>query len=192
MTQLILASASPRRTELFNQVGLNFEVIPSTIDEEQFYHLPGEERTLVLAREKAQSVGSQLDAGLVIGADTVVMLDGDLLEKPKDEEDAYRMLSLLSGSHHQVVTGVALLDASNGSGIARKKVTEVFFRELTDREIRAYIHTGEPMDKAGAYGIQGKGALFVEKIDGCYFNVMGLPLSLLGEMLFEFGIEVLA
>jgi len=143
----------------------------------------------ILSRRKAERVARDLPDGLVIGADTVVALDGEILEKPKDAADAVRMLSRLSGRTHEVFTGVALVDA--GTGAVRSDVvrTGVFIRRMSEADIRRYVATGEPMDKAGAYAAQGLAAPFVGRIDGCFFNVVGLPLSRLWEMLAEMGYD---
>jgi nucleoside triphosphate pyrophosphatase len=178
---LTLASASPRRRQLLEMLGLPIEVRPSHIPEER-----GPAETPIgyaerLAREKALSVPGRL----VLGADTTVLLDDGLLEKPADAEDALRMLRLLQGRSHEVITSVALV----ADGVLRQAtdVTAVSFRPCGDDFLRAYIRTGEPMDKAGAYGIQGYGAALVERIDGDFFGVMGLPLRLVLRLLEEAG-----
>jgi len=189
--RLILASVSPRRRDLLAQAGLRFEVAPAHIPEDP---RPGEEPIAYvtrLAREKAEAVFAQLAkdgaggedaAGLmVLGADTTVTLDEEILGKPADAADAARMLRRLSGRSHRVITGVALATAE-GTEVAAE-VTAVRFCTLSDEEIAAYVATGEPMDKAGAYGIQGLAARWIPRIEGCYFNVMGLPLALVWTML---------
>jgi len=142
----------------------------------------------LLALRKARAVSDQLPEGYVLGADTVVLHDETVLGKPVDPEDAVRMLRLLSGGRHSVLTGLALVNAATGYLLERLSLTQVWIKTLAEDEIKAYVATGEPFDKAGAYGIQGKGALLVEKIEGCYFNVVGLPLSLLNEMITEMNI----
>jgi septum formation protein len=187
---IILASNSPRRREMLKQIGLDFAVDPADVDEGV---LPDEEPgayALRVAQGKAQVAARKTGGGIVIAADTIVVLGDRILGKPVDASDAERMLNLLSGREHRVITGLVLLDASSGRSLARTSVTRVWFRALSSGEIRSYAASGEPLDKAGAYGIQEKGALLVQKIDGCYFNVVGLPLSLLGEMLSEFGISL--
>jgi septum formation protein len=185
--RLILASASPRRRELLAQAGFVFDVIPAHIPEEP---RPGEDPVAYvtrLAREKAEAVFAHANGDiLVLGADTTVTLDGHILEKPRDAQDAARMLRMLSGRTHRVITGVALVDAK-GSEVAAE-VTAVRFITLSDAEIAAYIATGEPMDKAGAYGIQGRAAKWIPRIEGCYFNVVGLPLALVTSMLESRGV----
>ena len=183
MRRLILASASPRRRELLAQAGFSFEVMPAHINEDLH---PGEDPidyVVRLAREKAEAVYAQIrnTEAIVLGADTTVTLDGHILAKPEDAEDAGRMLRLLSGRTHRVITGVAIASAS-GVEVAAE-VTGVQFLTLNDEEIAAYIAAGEPMDKAGAYGIQGYAAKWIPRIEGCYFNVVGLPLALVSTML---------
>lgn len=180
---IILASSSPRRKDLLNQIGVAFRVDPAAVDETV---LPGEapEKYAVrVALEKARVAAARAGAGLVIAADTIVVLNDEILGKPADARDAERMLMLLSGKAHCVITGLAVMDAATGRALTRTSLTRVWFRGLSQHEIASYVATGEPLDKAGAYGIQERGALFVERIDGCYFNVVGLPLSLLAELL---------
>jgi septum formation protein len=198
---LVLASASPRRRELLTQAGYRFEVHPADIPEEP---LPGEDPIAYvtrLAREKAEAVFGELSGNtasskvrpdgqsplVVLGADTTVTLDDAILGKPEDEADAVRMLRMLSGRSHRVMTGVAVATAA-GTEVAAE-VTAVRFLTLSDAEIAAYVATGEPMDKAGAYAIQGLAARWIPRIDGCYFNVMGLPLALVCSMLESQGMS---
>jgi septum formation protein len=188
MRRLILASASPRRRELLAQAGYTFEVQPAHVNEDL---RPDEDPiayVVRLAREKAQSVFAEISStgpasppAVVLGADTTVTLDSHILAKPEDAADAARMLGLLSGRTHRVITGVALASAK-GIEVAAE-VTGVQFLTLSDDEIAAYVATGEPMDKAGAYGIQGFAAKWIPRIEGCYFNVVGLPLALVNTML---------
>jgi len=175
--KIVLASASPRRRLLMEMLGVReLEVIPS-LGEETVRPEWSPRRTVEsLSRAKA-------------GADTVVELDGAILGKPRDEEDAFRMLRSLSGREHRVYTGVTAISPERS--LTRSERTAVTFRALSDGEIRAYIATGEPMDKAGAYGIQGIGSLFIPRVEGDYFNVMGLPLCLMGTMLRELGVHLL-
>ena len=192
---LVLASASPRRRELLAQAGYAFSVHPAHINEDL---RPSEDPIAYvtrLAREKAEAVFRELSAGgsarnhrtsnsyplLVLGADTTVTLDNHILAKPDDEADAMRMLRLLSGRTHRVITGVAVA-AQLGTQIAAE-VTAVRFNTLSEEEIAAYVASGEPMDKAGAYAIQGRAARWIPRIEGCYFNVVGLPLALVSHML---------
>lgn len=188
---IILASQSPRRRELLGRIGLtDFAVIPARGEEDMSAHLTPDKLVEALASAKAREVGAAASADdVVIAADTVVTLDGKVLGKPHSEAEAFEMLRTLSGNTHQVYTGVAVLRGERLE--VAHEVTSVTFRPLTDGEIRNYIATGEPMDKAGAYGIQERGALLVEGIRGDYFNVMGLPVCKLGQMLRTFGIETL-
>jgi len=185
---VILASNSPRRRELLEQVGMTFLVAPANVDESVRDGEMPKDYAERLAMEKARAVASQRQEGIVIAADTIVVVGDSILGKPFDAADARRMLSALSGREHEVITGLAIIDAATRRSAARTSVTRVWFRNLSVKEISAYVATGEPLDKAGAYGIQERGALLVERIEGCYSNVVGLPLSLLGEMLREFGI----
>ncbi|ACJ16566.1 septum formation inhibitor [Thermococcus onnurineus NA1] len=175
---LVLASASPRRREILGRFIKDFKVVPSNVSEECSLTEP---RTyaLELARRKAREVYNRV-GGTVIGADTAVSIDGHILGKPGSEEEAYRMLKLLSGRVHRVTTGYCIIH--EGEEVSGAVVTEVKFRELSDELIWAYIRTGEPMDKAGAYGIQGKGGLFVEWINGDYYNVVGFPLEIVWKL----------
>ncbi|NMB24781.1 MAG: septum formation inhibitor Maf [Firmicutes bacterium] len=192
MAKLVLASGSPRRQELLSMLGVDFKVIPPDIDENDVVGQTPVETVELAAWTKAQWVAKQLADGVVLGADTIVLLDtGEVLGKPLEAGAAMEMLFSLSGRSHQVVTGVALLDPSNDRMEVFHVVTRVFFRQLSSDEIHRYVATGEPLDKAGAYGIQGKGSLLVERIEGCYFNVVGLPLPRLGEVLRDFGIMLL-
>ena len=189
---IILASNSPRRKELLRQIGIIFKSYPAHIDESA---LPGETPEVYAVRvasDKAIVAAREVKKGIVIAADTIVVIDDTILGKPADKKDAERMLNMLSGRMHRVITGIAVMDAANGKTLTRTAVSKVWFRVLSDNEIRSYVASGEPLDKAGAYGIQEKGALLVEKIEGCFFNVVGLPISLLGEMLRMFHVNLMA
>ena len=189
--KLILASQSPRRRDLLGQMGLEFTVISPQIDEDAFSDPDPTALVRTLSREKALAVArAQAEDALVIAADTVVVLDGQALGKPRDQAEAEAMLAALSGRSHAVYTGVTVCRGDRA--VTEAECTEVTFRALTAEEIRRYTATGEPMDKAGAYGIQGLGALLVEGIRGDYFNVVGLPVCLLGRMLADFGVDCLA
>ena len=180
---IVLASASPRRTELMALAGIEFTVVPADICENV---LPGEvpaDHVMRLSREKADAVAATHDGRFFIGADTVVVLDGAILGKPTDGADALRMLSGLSGRNHEVITGFTVFDKTNDIHISRSVSTEVTFKKLEEREIAAYIATGCPMDKAGAYAIQGGAVHFVRSISGSYTNVIGLPMTELYEAL---------
>lgn len=225
MKELILASSSPRRSELLKQLGLTFRTSVCTVDETPPPGLSPFELVELLAVRKAMAVARMLKDGIVIGADTVVVWQGKVLGKPTGREDAMEMLRHLQGTAHEVYTGVALVDAGSRKVLIEHEKTRVFFRSLDEEEIRRYVATGEPLDKAGgyastmytlngslesllgsskesvsspkgtgkagAYAIQGIGALFVEKIEGDYSNVVGLPLCKLGKMLKEFGITII-
>ncbi|MDE0325212.1 MAG: Maf family protein [Candidatus Poribacteria bacterium] len=191
--RLILASASPRRASLLSQIGLTFEVCPSDVVEpplSMYSNKSASEITRELALIKARAVAQDRNDGVIIGADTLVSLDGELLGKPSDDADALTMLTHLSGNSHEVVTGVTLIDAATGRNSVWSETTQVYFRELSMTEITTYIASGEASDKAGAYGIQGRGAAFVRRIEGCYFNVVGLPLASLVEHLSNFQSNV--
>ncbi|AXF63073.1 MULTISPECIES: nucleoside triphosphate pyrophosphatase [unclassified Leclercia] len=186
MTSLYLASGSPRRQELLTQLGLSFERIVTGIEETRAEGESAQQYVSRLAREKAQAGVAQVPRDLpVLGADTIVILNGEVLEKPHDGEHAFRMLRKLSGQTHQVMTAVALADRQHVLDCL--VVTDVTFRVLTDEDIAGYITSGEPMDKAGAYGIQGLGGCFVRKINGSYHAVVGLPLVETYELLSNFN-----
>ena len=178
--QLILASQSPRRRALMELFHIPFAVQVADIDETMDETKPPIDEVARVSRLKAEATPRDHD-DVVVAADTIVVCGGKVLGKPADEDDAFRMLKLLSGKDHQVMTGLTVLRGE--TAIVHTEVTDIHFRELTDREIRAYIATGEPMDKAGSYGIQGGAALFAEKMVGDYYNVMGLPVCRLGQIL---------
>ncbi len=175
MTDIILASASPRRSELMTLAGFRFDVICADIDEIVPEKALPQEVVMSLALQKAQAVAKDHRKSAVVGSDTVVALDGKILGKPRSESEAAEMLRSLSGRIHKVFTGVAIVCGEKVTSFFEE--TEVEFYPLTDQEILDYVATGEPMDKAGAYGIQGRGAVLVKRINGDYFNVMGLPIS---------------
>ncbi len=186
--QLILASQSPRRQALMELFRLPFTVRVADIDETMDSTRPPYEEVARVSRLKAEAIVREKD-DIVIAADTIVVCDGNVLGKPADEADAFRMLRLLSGKDHQVMTGLTVLRGD--AATVCTEVTDIHFRQLSDGEIRAYIRTGEPMDKAGSYGIQGGAALFAEKIVGDYFNVVGLPVCRLGQILKEIAPELM-
>lgn len=175
MAEIILASASPRRRELLALAGVDFTVKVADVEEIIPENASPDEVVKSLAMQKAQAVAKQNPDNIVIGSDTVVALGNTILGKPKDEENAVEMLKMLSGRSHTVYTGVALVHGEKTANFC--EATQVVFHTLDEREIRDYVATKEPMDKAGAYGIQGKGCVLVEKIVGDYFNVVGLPVS---------------
>jgi len=182
--RLILASRSPRRQELLQRAGFAFEVCPSRIEEVPRPGETAEDFACRAAQEKALDVAasSQPDT-LILGADTVVVVNGELLGKPRDAEDARRMLCLLSGATHRVITGLCLVRAPQEIRALKYETTSVTFRHLDEEEIQSYLASGEPFDKAGAYGIQGLASRFVTRVEGCYFNVVGLPVALVYEIL---------
>lgn len=188
---IILASQSPRRKALLNNLGLIFQSVPSDIDEVIYLHETPIESSSRIALEKARAVAKQGYKGLIIAADTIVVLNGSILGKPADVSDAIKMLNLLSGCKHQVMTSVCVLDTNYDDYEVQTEITEVYFKDLTPDEIEYYVATGEPMDKAGAYAIQGRASLFVNRIEGCYFNVVGLPLQRLYLMLEKRGFSLL-
>lgn len=193
MRSIVLASASPRRRELLALIASHYEVVPSEFDESEMPDdLCPREHVIKSAAEKARDVASRVEDGLVIGSDTVVSIDEHILGKPMDEDDAARMLAILSGRVHQVYTGVCVVDTRGGREACGAECTDVRFRELDDEIIRRYVATGEPLDKAGAYAIQGFGSVLVEGISGDFFNVVGLPVYRLSRILEGFGVEVLA
>jgi septum formation protein len=179
MEKLWLASGSPRRAEILRAVGWPFEAMPMDIDERLVEGESAPAMVERLALEKAEAAARQRTQGLVLGADTTVVVDSEILAKPEDERDARRMLRLLSGRWHDVLTGVALVRAGsdNARAVAQER-TEVRFSVMSDEEIDWYVQSGEPMDKAGAYAVQGRAALFIEEIRGDYWNIVGLPIRL--------------
>ena len=186
MKRIILASASPRRRELLRQAGFTFEVVAPEVDETY----PGGEDPAAFAERLALAKAAQIaqrftakDDVVVLGADTVVVADGEVLGKPVSADDARAMLRKLSGIAHRVITGVALAAPGAARRAVGHEVTRVFFRPLTEEEITAYVATGEPLDKAGAYAAQGRAARFVTRVEGCYFNVVGLPVALVDRLL---------
>ena len=194
--EIILASGSPRRKELMELLGLPFSVRVSDADEHTDPELPPYFIVEQLSLLKASAVASVIKAegaeGIVIGSDTVVVFEGAILGKPKDATDAQKMLMALSGNWHSVLTGVTVMNTKNAKSETFYVETKVHFVPLSKEQIDAYVATGEPLDKAGSYGIQGKGGLFVDRIDGDYFNVVGLPMCKLAAVLKEeFGVEPL-
>ena len=189
--KIVLASQSPRRQDLLGQMGLEFTTRSPQIDEDAFQGRDARDLVQTLSREKARWVAAQLPGDpIVIGADTVVVRDGTILGKPKDPAEARAMLASLSGRTHQVYTGITVCQGDKV--VTQAEETQVTFRPLTQQEIACYVATGEPMDKAGAYGIQGLGGLLVAGIQGDYHNVVGLPVCRLGQILRDFGVDCLA
>lgn len=189
--KIILASASPRRKELLTTMGLEFEVIPSTAEEntenEKFSTKLIENIALAKARDVADKTTFP---AIIIGADTVVVIGDEILGKPKDDNDAFRMLKMLSGNNHRVISSIAVIDTETKKILKDSVTSEVTFKELSDEEIKAYIKTEEPCDKAGAYAIQGIAGMFVKSINGCYSNIVGISVFKLAEMLKEIGVKL--
>lgn len=194
--EIILASASPRRKELLEIMGLPFSVCVSDADETTDENLPPyfivEQLSLLKASDVAGKLRAEGKKALVIGADTIVVFGGAILTKPKDKEDAKKMLTMLSGKWHSVLSGVTVMDTKTAKSETFYVETKVHFVDVTEEDIDRYIATNEPMDKAGSYGIQGKGSVFIDKIEGDYFNVVGLPIHKLARVLKEeFGVSVM-
>jgi septum formation protein len=190
--ELILASSSPRRQELLREIGISFQVHAANINEDQIAGETPIAYALRLAQEKAQAVAAHYPQSYVLGADTIVVVDGEVLGKPKDQQDAARMLRLLSGRGHEVTTAVSVVApgtvAPGTLAETRASTTKVYFREIAEDEIQQYVAGGEPMDKAGAYAIQGGASRWADRIDGEFSNVVGLPLSLVTDMLITTGL----
>lgn len=186
--KLVLASSSPRRAEILRGAGIAFEAVPAGVDEARHPSEPPVEFVRRLAKAKARAA-ARLGEGptLVVAADTEVVLDGDVLGKPADEAAARKMLERLSGRTHHVITGLAILRVPEGAARIEHEITEVTFAALTTEEIADYVSSGEPFDKAGGYAIQGRGGRYVTRVEGCYFNIVGLPLARLYRMLREMG-----
>jgi len=186
LKRIVLASNSPRRRELLENLRIPFIVMRCDIEEKVFEDETPEQIVMALAFEKAYEVSKKIeDPAIIIAADTIVFKD-KILGKPKDFEDAFSILKMLQGDYHEVFSGLAIIDKETGKKVVTYEKTRVYFKELSDDVIRSYIETGEVWDKAGAYGIQGKGGLFVESIVGDYFNVVGLPISKLYDILYRF------
>ena len=191
MKKIILASASPRRKELLEKIGLKFEVEPSNYAEDMRSGLSPDELARAISLEKARTVARRHRNAVVIAADTFIVFNGKIMGKPGTEAEARKMLTRLRGKPHSVITGFTILDVDSGKVLTKSVETVVHIKNLSREEIEAYVKSGEPLDKAGAYAIQGLGSIIVERIEGDYFNVIGLPLSTLAEGLEEFGIHIL-
>jgi len=185
-----LASSSPRRREILELIKLPHKVITVEVDESLVRGIPPEEQVELLSRSKARAAAERVNEGLIIAADTLVVLDEKVLGKPENVESAIGILKQLLGRTHRVFTGVTVWDVSTGRAVTAHECTVVEMRQATHEEISRYVRTGEPMDKAGAYGIQGLGSIFITGIQGCYFNVMGLPVYKLTRLLRELGLDV--
>jgi septum formation protein len=188
--KIVLASTSPRRVQLLKQLGVDFECFDPNVSEDSITPDP-EQRVKENAEKKARSAMRQYTNALIIAADTIVFFEGIILEKPRDTADAIRMITTLSGQTHIVLTAIIILDTITGQSRVKVEKTSVMIKNLTQDEIYSYVLTGEPMDKAGAYAAQGLGGMLLKGIDGCFYNVVGLPLSLLHEMLMDFGVDLL-
>ncbi|MGI6421050.1 MAG: Maf family protein [Syntrophomonadaceae bacterium] len=191
MKRIILASSSPRRKQLLEQLGISFDCCPARIDEDLGTEETAREAVRRIALNKAEKASEMVRNSIIIAADTMVVCNGEVLGKPDNARDAFNKLYKLKGREHEVITAVCVMDTENGQCEVQDEITRVYFRDISDEEIRAYIRTEEPMDKAGAYGIQGMGAVFVDRIEGCYFNVVGLPLKHLYSMLQRQGVKLL-
>lgn len=189
MKRIILASTSPRRREILTNVGIPYEIITSDYEEDMTQDLTPIKLAEVLAAGKAESVAKDITDGIVIGADTFVVWDGHKIGKPKSEDEARSMLRSLSGTEHAVITGLCMIDTSNGNRHLSTTEIKIKFREITDEEIEWYIKTGEPMDKAGAYALQGKASIFIERIEGDYWALVGLPICTVSQVLKEWGAD---
>jgi len=191
MKKIILASASPRRKELLEKIGLKFEVEPSNYAEDMRSKLSPDELARAISLEKARVVARKHKNAIVIAADTFIVFRGKIMGKPNTEAEARKMLMTLRGKSHSVITGFTILDTEENKVLTKSVETVIHIKKLTLEEIDAYVKSKEPLDKAGAYAIQGLGSVIVERIEGDYFNVMGLPLSALAEGLKEFGVHIL-
>lgn len=191
MKKIILASRSPRRKQLLEQIGLEFEIDPSNYEEDMTLKTKPRELTEFLSLGKAKDVAQRHRNSIIISADTIVAVDDEVFGKPKTPEKAKYMLQKLSGRAHSVITGFTIINTETNEQITKSVETKVYFKDISDEEMDAYIATGEPLDKGGGYAIQGKAALFVEKIEGDYFNIVGLPILVLTEELKKFGVKIL-
>ncbi len=190
--KIYLASKSPRRQEILQNLKIPFSLIESPYQErfEDVVELTPEQQAAKLAGFKAYHASSALNEGLIIGADTIVVQGDTILGKPKNREDAEAMLHSLSGKRHRVITGLAVVDVAGLRTLSHAEVTRVFFRELSRSDVDFYLNTDEPYDKAGAYGIQGHAGLFVEKLEGCYFNVVGFPVVAFRNLMLQLGYDI--
>lgn len=191
MKKIILASASPRRKEILGTTGLKFGVCESDYEEDLSIKKDPRRLARFLSRKKAEAVAHKYRDSIIIAADTFIVFRGRLLGKPHTAKEAEKMLGMLNGKAHSVITGFTVLDTGSNKTVSRSVETKVYFKNLTKVEIKAYVRSKEPLDKAGAYAIQGTGAILIEKIEGDFFNVVGLPLCALIESLKKFGINVL-
>jgi septum formation protein len=191
MKKIILASNSPRRKDLLKQIGLEFEIDPSNYQEDMTLKMEPRKLAEHLSLGKSEEVAKRHKDAIIISADTIIVIGGEIFGKPKTESRARYMLEKLSGNVHSVITGFTIIDTATNKKITKSVETKVYFRRISGEEIDAYIGTGEPLDKGGSYAIQGIAALFVEKIEGDYFNVVGLPIAVLASELKDFGVKIL-
>ena len=186
--KIILASASPRRKEILEKTGLKFMVDASDYEEDLSLRMPARRLARYLSCEKAKAIANRYKNAIIIAADTIICLDDKVFGKPRNESDAKRMLNILNGKSHYVITGFTIIDTGEGQSVSRSVVTKVYFKRITRKWIEEYVGTGEPLDKAGAYAIQGVGAAIVKKIEGDYNNVVGLPIDALMKAIRKFGV----
>jgi len=190
MKQIILASKSPRRKELLENIGLKFKIVPSDINEDLISFSSPKEYAERLSKEKAKKVVEEYQDAIIIGADSIVILNGEIIGKPKSLENAKEILRKLSGRKHTVITGFTVVDSKTGKSVTKSVLSSVTFKKLSEEEIDDYVTTGELMDKAGAYAIQEKAGAFIEKVEGDFFNIVGLPIFALCKVLQEFDINI--
>lgn len=188
--KIILASTSPRRHGLAQDMGLEFEIAPSDYEEDMTLGLTPDKLVMELSNGKASDVARKFKDEIIIGADTIVVFEGKKLGKPKSKEDAFKMLKSFSGKWQEVYSGVTMIDCKTGKKVQDYEVSKVKFRKLNDDEIKRYIETGESMDKAGAYGIQGLSSIFIEKVEGCYQNILGFPVYNIYKNLKKLGVDI--
>ncbi|MBT6254227.1 septum formation inhibitor Maf [Candidatus Uhrbacteria bacterium] len=190
MKNLILGSTSPRRKALLELINLPFDIVPSEYEEDMTLDMPPKELVQHLSKGKADSVVKKVEKGIVIAADTIVALNGKVMGKPKSDEEARKMLQELSGNTHEVMTGLTLIDVESGRSLSRANISKVTFKTIPEHEIDAYIASGNTRNRAGAYGIQDLGSLFISGIEGDYYGIMGMPLYELMNMLKEFDVDI--
>jgi septum formation protein len=188
--RIILASTSPRRHGLAQEMGLEFDIIPSSYEEDMSLKMAPEKLAMHLSEGKAEDVAKKFKEGIVLGVDTFIVFNGQKLGKPKTKENAYKLLKSFSGKKLKVISGVCLIDCSSGKKINDYDISEVKMRKMTDDEINQYIATGEPLDKAGAFAVQGLGSIFIEKISGSYTNIVGFPVNCLYKNLRKLGVNI--
>ncbi len=191
MRKIVLASSSPRRKDLLEHIGLSFDIVSSDFNESSVVEKTPKKTVEKLSLEKAMAIAPKYKDAVIIGADTIVVLKDKILGKPKDKKDAKHTLKMLSGTTHSIITAFTLIDTKTGRTITRSVASRVTMRKISDKQIDNYIKTGEPMDKAGSYAVQGYGSLLIERIEGNYFGIVGLPLNILRNELYKMGIKIL-